>query len=51
MQGEYLFGGTGTWIAREGRFGPTCDWLAMRFGNKPVSGLMFSSVIMAQRPN
>ena len=34
-----------------GRFDPTCDWPAMKFGNKPVSGPMFFSLIMAPLPN
>ena len=39
------------WIAREDRFGLTCDWPAMRFGNKPVSGQMFFLRIMSLRLN
>jgi hypothetical protein len=44
MRGEYLLGGTGSSIMREGRFGQTCDWQVMKFGNKPVSGHRFSSL-------
>jgi hypothetical protein len=36
---------------REGRFGPTCDWPVMKFGNKPVSGHRFSLPINPRLPN
>jgi len=48
---ELYAGGIGTWIAREGRFGQTCDWPVMRFGYKPVGRHMFSWPIKAQLVN
>jgi len=36
---------------QEDPFGPTCDWPVMKFGNEPVGGRKFSSLINPQLPN
>jgi hypothetical protein len=49
VQGEYLFGGTGTLTAVGGRFDPTCDWPGETYGNRLVSRQWPPSAITGRR--